>query len=301
MILVTGGLGFVGRSVVKHLASIGAETRTASSRSCDDPNHLFVDLRDRSSLAALPKAETVIHLAGTVRISLRPNPENRGAPPLPANGDLVDLYESNVMGTANLVEYCLKSDVRHLVFASTQAVYGYAEDRATLTEETALAPLEDYAASKVAAEILLRIAAKRGLAVTVLRSPGVYGEARRSGIVFRFCQQAVAARRIEVNLDMPLPLDVIHVDDVAAAFAAAAIKPAQNFRCFNVATGELCSADLLADDIAALVPGCTVKHASVPQPVIRMDSTRAHKILGWTGRPRQEGLRQLLKGLSHSG
>ena len=148
--------------------------------------------------------------------------------------------------------------------------------------------------SKACCENVLRLAASDDLAVTVLRFPGVYSEERKSGAVYRFCESARKEKRIRVTSDIPLPFDVIHRDDVLDVFGRVIAKPGRGFSVYNIATGEPCSLDILADRVAALVPGCTVTHAPVPQPAIRMDSEKAFRAFGWKAQPSSVRLKQVL-------
>ena len=133
---------------------------------------------------------TIIHLAGHVEIALRAKPHTQNAFPIPGNENISQIYTANVGATANLLDFCLSMGVRHLIFASSQSVYGMPHSN-PLTEETPCMPLEHYAMSKLCCEQLLQIGVNQGLVVTIMRIPGVFSETRQSGVVFRFCQQAV--------------------------------------------------------------------------------------------------------------
>ena len=205
------------------------------------------------------------------------------------------LYKANVLPAAALADYCVSKRIP-MIFASSQTVYGLPET-IPVDENTPLRPLEPYAASKVAAEAVLREKTNDGLAVTVLRFPGVYGGDRRSGAVFAMARAALQHGRIRVVAEFPLPFDVLHVDDVVSGILAALDRPASGWRCFNLGSGEPCSLTLLAESIAALVPGCVVERPTIAQPVVQMATDAARATLGWTALPRAERLRSLLNEL----
>ena len=100
---------------------------------------------------------------------------------------------------------------------------------------------------------------------------------------------------------MPLPFDVIDVDDIVEGIRRAIGYAGDGYICLNLATGESCSLNLLADAIAELVPGCVVERGPVPQPVVTMDSSLAYQILGWKALPRRERLTTMLEAVSHTG
>lgn len=304
MILITGASGFVGKHLNAQLSN--REFRTlplshATSVRISD-QQWECDLTRPNHLAEIEKVteevpDTIIHLAGHVEIALKANPFEQDAPPLPGREDVPKIYAANIGATINVLSYCLHTGVRHLIFASSQAVYGMPTMN-PLTEQAPCNPLEHYAMSKFCCEQILNIGSRHGLAVTVLRFPGIFSEDRHRGVVFRFCQQAIQSGKIFVKADYPLPLDVIHLDDVTDAFIKAVSWGGQEgWVCLNIATGEPCNLNILADSIAEHVPDCQVHHSVLPQPVVCMDSSNAHALLGWRAIPRYQRLQSMIRKL----
>lgn len=304
MILITGAGGFIGSSLVTRLAEQGFDV-TGLLRSeifRKEADHIFLDLTSDEHLKLLKnldiQPDTLIHLAGHIQIALKPDKNDASRPPLAGDEDLPALYRSNLLSTVNLIEYCKHAGVKHMIFASSQAVYGL-PSMERVTEETPCKPLEHYALSKACCERALCLAASDSMAVTVYRFPGVYSEKRESGTVFRFCRSATKTKTIRVTADLPLPFDVIHIDDVLDAFLCAVTSKPQGFEIYNIATGEPNSLNLLADRIAGLVEGCRVEHAVCPQPVICMDPEKAYRRFGWRATPSTVRLRQVLDAADH--
>ena len=267
-----------------------------------DDTHWEADLADPAHCARLKTLKSfpdvVVHLAGRVHIALQPDPAG-GRAPVPGPQVLTEIYAANVLATAHLIDLCRHHRVRHLIFASSQTIYGFPKvDR--LSEDQPCRPIEHYALSKYCAEQMLERATYSGLAATALRIPGVYGEARAQGLVYRLCNDALTKGRIEVRSEIALPLDVIHVEDVVSAMLAATKRRPERWCVLNIATGESCSLDILADDVARLVPGCNVVKGGVPQPQIALDCTRARDWLRWQARPRSERLMQMLEALRNA-
>jgi len=166
-----------------------------------------------------------------------------------------------------------------------------------LTEESCCQPLEHYAASKLCNEILLEVASRQGIKVTILRFPGVYGEERKSGVVYKFCKSALIDKKINVVTEFPLPIDVIHIHDVVEAFIKALHHRGGAFTCLNISTGEPCNLNILAVSIAKLVPGCEVQHGYVFQPIVNMQPSQANILLGWKAMPRKVRLQEMLNSI----
>jgi nucleoside-diphosphate-sugar epimerase len=113
-ILVTGASGFIGRHVVRHLASLGHDVSALDFRPPPQPHPGSVDtvhcdirqdpFPDRTFSA-------IVHLAALpgVRPSLdRP----------------VQYEEANVIGTLRLLEFCREQSIKQFIFASSSSVYG---------------------------------------------------------------------------------------------------------------------------------------------------------------------------------
>jgi UDP-glucose 4-epimerase len=304
MILITGARGFIGSNLAALLTRQGEEVipLVRGDSFCANATGISLDLTSEDHLKQLKardlRPDTVIHLAGHIEIALQANHDDPSLPPVPGPENLSAIYRSNLLATVNLIEYCRDTGVKHFIFASSQAVYGQPLSEA-VTEETPCNPLEHYAQSKACCESILKLAASDSMAVTVFRFPGIYSEKRRKGTVIRFCQAAIEKGLISVTADLPLPFDVLHLDDVLDAFCRAIRTAPRGYEIYNISTGEPNSLTLLADRIAALVPGCRTEHPACQQPVIRLDPAKARAKLGWTAAPSAIRLQQVLDSFYH--
>jgi nucleoside-diphosphate-sugar epimerase len=92
-----------------------------------------------------------------------------------ANTSVRAICETNVQGTRHLAEAALDAGVERLVFCSAVKVFGVSR-AGTIVEDTPRAPASPYARSKALAEdLLLDLAARRGLPVVVARLGGMFG------------------------------------------------------------------------------------------------------------------------------
>jgi len=305
LILLTGAGGGIGAGALRLFRAQGLDVlpvfHAASFKKENDG--FALDLSDMGQVTqladALPSSlDTVMHLAGVKMISLTTDPRGAQRPPIPGAQDVPAIYRSNVLATANLLKLCSLRKLKRLIFASSQTVYGLPAQE-DLTEDTPRAPLEYYAASKVACEDMLRLATGQGLAVTCLRFPGIYGDTPSSGTVWKFCEDALKRQEVVMDAAIALPFDVLHLDDLLGLLRSARF-PASGWNCLNLSTGERCSLELLAREIAGLVSGCKLRITGVQQPVIRMVNTKARDVLGWSAKPRHERLAGLLHQIQHA-
>jgi UDP-glucose 4-epimerase len=166
-IIVTGSAGRVGRAIVRHLALehevIGIDRLPASTAV-----HHVGDIVDRRLLAAaFARAHAVIHVAAlhAPHVGIVPDAE---------------FERINVEGTRAVVEVAQSSGIRRIVFTSTTALYGHAtvmSGRATWIDD-AVEPMPRtiYHRTKLAAEAVLREAARDGLEIRILRMSRCFPE-----------------------------------------------------------------------------------------------------------------------------
>ena len=306
MIIVSGAGGLVGTQLCKRLSAKGHRL-LALKHGTDftaTPDQIGLDLGNAAHCKQLVEycrgAQALVHLAGKIAIELAAASDGEPAPRASATR-FAEVYTANVVMTAHVLEVAHAVGVPHLLLASSQTVYGLPSS-SRITEDSPLAPLEHYAASKVACERAVALWARgHDRMATVLRFPGIWGEARRAGLVYSLCQAALRTGRVRVGADYPLPIDVLHLDDVAAAFEAALKRTGARERVYNVSTGAPCSLLRLGREIAALVPHCEVEIFGVAQPDIAMDAGRAAAELAWYARPRAERLAEFVAQLRREG
>lgn len=145
--LITGLHGFTGHYLAQELRAAGYQvfgTAIAGEPTVD--NIFTVDLCDRARVAevvALVQPDMVVHLAAIAFV---------------AHADVQAMYGVNIVGTRNLLE-ALAANTKTpsvVLLASSANVYGNAEQE-VLDENTMLAPMNDYAVSKMAMEHMARL------------------------------------------------------------------------------------------------------------------------------------------------
>jgi UDP-glucose 4-epimerase len=215
-ILVTGGSGFIGRHVVAALRSAGRAVTVADRspypESLDDGVQAVTgdlcraEVRDR---AVAPGTDAIVHLAAETSVL--------GSVERPAL-----VHRTNVDMTAALLELARERHVAAFVLASTNAVVGPCDG--TITELLPLAPMTPYGATKAAAEMLLSgYSGSYGMRTPVLRLTNVYGPGmvEKDSFIPRLLRAAALDEGVEIYGDGQQRRDLVHVSDVARAFAMA--------------------------------------------------------------------------------
>ena len=178
-VVVTGGCGYVGSVVAHRLAEEGAEVLIVDSlvhghiEAAGALPLAHLDVRNTDEMARVLRefrADSVCHLAALASV-----PESFEHP--------AEYEDVNVRGTRSLVDAMCASGVRHVVFASTCAIYDAPADAAhRLREGAPERPSSPYAASKHAAEQVLRNAGPAGISALALRLFNVAGADLAAGL-----------------------------------------------------------------------------------------------------------------------
>ena len=242
-ILVTGAEGFVGSWLIEALARDVPEADIVAG--CRDvtavpgaTRSVPLDVTERDSvrrmIAAL-KPTGVVHLAAvsTVREAGRDRPA---------------AWAVNVGGTLNLAEAVLaEAGGARFVFAGSAEVYGdsFASCPGPLDETAPLAPLNSYARTKAAADLLLGEMAGDGLAAIRMRPFNHTGPGQGEGLAVSAFAAQIA--RIEAGLQPPVlrtgnldaRRDFLDVRDVVNGYVKALTRPdLPHGRVYNLASGE---------------------------------------------------------------
>jgi UDP-glucose 4-epimerase len=279
--LVTGGAGFIGSHLVEALLRQGVETHVldnlATGHKENVPTGAVLHVADvREPLDGLLKElqpQTVFHLAAQadVRVSVR-------EPRFDA--------DVNVGGTIELLGAARAVGAR-IVFASTGgAIYGECERAAR--EDDRREPLAPYGTSKLCAEEYLQTFNRLyGSVHSVLRLGNVYGPRQdphgEAGVVAIFLERLDRGEQCIVFGNGEQTRDYVYVEDVAAAFLAAAVGPTG---IFNVATGtETSVLKLLAACVRAAGIAAEPVHAESRLGELQrsfLDPSRAAEELAWS-------------------
>lgn len=277
-ILVTGGNGFVGRHLCTALAATYPEAAILTPP---------VDVRDAAVLAEVVRAEApevCVHLAAISTVVAAGQEEDRA-------------WQVNLHGTLHLARAILNHvPACHMLYVSSADAYGGAvRGQAPIDEDTPLAPLNAYAATKAAADLALGSMVGRGLRVVRVRPFNHTGPGQAADFVVPAFARQIA--RIAAGLQAPR-LDVGNLDtwrdfldvrDVCAAYIACierreVLAPGT---ILNLCSGEARRIGDVLDELlssAGVVAEIRADRSRVRAADVRRsfgDAVRARAQLGW--------------------
>jgi len=165
-------------------------------------------------------------------------------------------FDVNIAGTFNVLEACVKNNIKKLIWSSSASVYGDAV-QLPMTEEHPFNNKNFYGATKIAGEAMATAFNDRyGLQVIGLRYMNVYGPhqdqtAAYTGVVPIMLNKIDANEAPIINGDGSQAYDFIYVEDVARCNVQA-LKSNQSFGFYNVGTEVQTSIKQLCDLILSL-------------------------------------------------
>ena len=280
--LVTGGAGFIGSHLSRALLQQGRQVTVLDNLSVgrrevvpEGARFVDGDIRDEAAVAdALSGVDCVFHLAAQVTI----------------RGSFDRFYEdldTNVMGTARVLQALDPARVKWFVLASSMAVYADADSPASIDESHPTRPLSPYGIGKLAAEGVSRqILAARGIPFTAVRYFNTFGPGQTYtpyvGVITIFVTRLLRGEPLVIFGDGEQQRDFVHVEDIAAGTLAA---PGHQPGTYNLGTGHGTSLNALASQLATrLAPELTPTHAPAQTGELRFsiaDITSARRELGF--------------------
>ncbi len=308
-VMVTGGLGFIGSNLARHLVRCGADVLLVDSLLHDYGGNRFniagiedrvtvseADLRNREAISPLIAGrEIIFNLAGQVSH-------------IDSMRDPYEDLDINCRSHLTLLEACRYHNPSvKVVYAGTRQIYGR-PDSLPVNESHLVRPTDVNGINKAAGEHYhLVYNSVFGIRACSLRLTNVFGPGQlirhnRQGFIGWFIRLALENRTIQIYGDGSQLRDFVHVDDAADAFLRAGACDACNGDVFNVGGAAPISHQALTTLLIEVAGSGRVEF--VPWPGEKKaidigsfysDSMKFHRATGWTPLvPLRQGLADTL-------
>lgn len=269
MILITGGLGFIGSHTVRALLDLDQPCIAVRRRNTGLPailagEQVLVERADVTDLAELRAIGTRHKITGIVHLA--------GSVPWPPSSDLpVDGARKALDSLLNVVQAAQEWGVTRVGVASTIGVYGGVTGESPLDEAMPLPMTSGHVipAFKKIGELLTdHLADATGIEIINYRISAVWGPLGRAASPFFATPQLVHAAALGTELDlaplrMPVyaedSIDMCYVKDCGRAIAQLQLADRLNHRTYNVASGRATTNAEVIDAIKKVAPQARIE------------------------------------------
>ncbi len=249
-VLVTGGFGFIGKHLIAKLLEKNIEIiildhpNTKTQPGLESLEIYRFDITNKNHINSLriKNIDAVLHLAGQSS-----GPKSFQEPFLDIN--------LNILGTLNIIEFCINNNIPRLLFASSFVVYGDHLGIEKYSENLCCNPKSVYGTSKLACEnLLINYAQPKGIKWNSLRMYNVYGVGQDitksdQGIIGIFMNMMIKSNKIEVKGSLERFRDLVNIHDVVNAWDLCLHSKAYN-HIFNVGSGHKTKISQMIDSIS---------------------------------------------------
>lgn len=172
-VFITGGSGFIGSYLVRHLLEQGHEIRIVDLRK-PDIKHKNIEFVNKSIMDGLAEdiqgCDVVYHFAAILGVA------NSDSRPL-------ETMRINLEGSVNVFKSAVEANVKRMIYASSSEVYGEPREL-PIREDSTKGPVSTYGVSKLAAEIYaMAYNHEFGTDIRIARFFNVYGPGQSNNFV----------------------------------------------------------------------------------------------------------------------
>ena len=271
MILITGGLGFLGCNLAKLLCDAGENVLLTSNRNTEVPPLIAPFVQKNLNITPLD----ITSLDGVLRVLRDCKVKSIVHAAVRSEKGHTSLYQAmdvNVTGTVNILEAARRAEIRRILFISSEAVYQGSAQKTPFAEEEKLFITSDrfVPGTKKAGEILcLMYCQQYGMEAISIRLTRVYGPLYKGirNLPGHMLEKAAEGSPIELgNYDPEEVHDFIYAKDAARALTLLLHAPSLRYRIYNLGYGKLTKVGEFADAIRELIPNLEIHLGDGPGP-----------------------------------
>jgi nucleoside-diphosphate-sugar epimerase len=250
--LITGGAGFLGINLVRHLLKKGHAVASFDIADFDYPDvrdkvTLYkADIRDKPALdAAMEGTDIVVHSAAALPLYTKE-----------------EIYSTDILGTRNVLQSACEYKVERVIHISSTAVYGI-PDHHPLVEDDKLEGVGPYGEAKVQAEQVCLEYRKRGMCVPILRPKSFIGP-ERLGVFALFYDWAKDGKNFPMLGNGNNRYQLLDVEDLCEAiYLVATLESERANDIFNIGAKEFTT---MKEDYQAVLDYAGFGKRIVPLP-----------------------------------
>jgi len=269
-IVLLGSSGFMGKSLLEKLILKKFDVKTLiHEESINHVNVIYGDILDPNLLdSELDENDIVINLIGQYTNN---------------DSDFIDL---NIKGGVNLLNSCIKNNVKKIILISTINVYGNSMNKSS-SETDELSPQTNYGLIKLLTEKLYEQFSKTyKLNVTILRMSNLYGPKKKAGYITYLINAVTDVKKNILAYNNGNQLrDVLYIDDAIDGIIKSIKIPLYGFNVFNISSGSRYKINEIINEIENISnQKLNIEYSEkIPDEIcIWADNSKAKNILGFS-------------------
>jgi UDP-glucose 4-epimerase len=224
-VLITGGAGFIGSAVAKNLLDKGLHVKIYDIIKPDKKIGEYIRgtiMYPTEIYEAVKDCDYVVHLAAMLGVRR-------------TETDRMGCLDVNIQGTKNVLDACVKANVKKILFGSSSEVYGEPVKN-PISESDPVSPKSIYGVTKLAGEEYTKAYNKHhGIDYTIVRFFNVYGPGQVAEFVVPLFVKAVRDNKAPIiNGKGDQERCYCHVDDIAEGVSLALLNDASNSETINL-------------------------------------------------------------------
>ncbi len=236
MDLITGGTGFIGSHLAKTLLEQGSDVATLDIKAVAPMLKPFGDrwrhfqgnlgnLGEVLTAVSEAKPRTIYHLGGMLSMPSEQNPQAS--------------FQTNIVGTYNVLEAARLFGVRQVIYSSTNGTFGLdLGGLDVITDTTLQRPFTIYGVGKLFGELIGRYYTRRyGIDFRSIRLPAVVGPGAKTRNVSIYnawsIEKSFFGQPYEIFVEPDIACPVIYFKDVTQAFLSLAETPREKIKTMN--------------------------------------------------------------------
>ncbi len=251
-ILIIGGAGFIGFNLYNklrinsNLTILDFKKKIQKKNFSRKTKFIYGDISKKNCFKNLEKKkikfDLIYHLAAETSTYLcEINPEK--------------CFKTNILGSVNVFNYCLKFPPKKLIFTSSMAVYG--KEAINVKENDDCKPISNYGFSKLFTEQLFKKLDGKKTNIKIFRIFNAYGpfqdfDNKFQGMLSIYLSQIFRNSQVEVTGSLERSRDFIFIDDIIRVITNKKILSANDDIIFNLASGKKLTVKDLLDKIFKL-------------------------------------------------
>jgi len=269
-ILLLGGSGFLGKSLIKKLEKKNSlKVMIHNSNLRTTAKKFTGDITQKKTFSdEIRNDEIIINMTGQI------------------SSDISDFIKINLIGGLNLLNSCLEKKVKQIILISSINVYGENLDYPS-KETDSLNPQTTYGVVKMLTEQLYQNFSEQfGINVTILRLAGIYGPSKETGFLSQIIKSINNPSISPVAYNNGLQQrDLLYIDDAIIGISSAIDMCSNGFDIINISSGKRYSTKFLVSNIEKIIhSNLQINYSSktIDEQCIWADSLKAKNLLGFS-------------------